>query len=130
MKHIIRESKKCPSCKKVLPRTGFYINHKTNKPFIYCIECSKAKKTIKHYERKYGITLEDYNIMFLKQEGKCAICGTHQRDLKGKLNMDHDHITDKVRGLLCRKCNWGLGQFNDRASLLEKAIIYLDKYEE
>lgn len=60
----------------------------------------------------YGITLEDYNRLFVKQNGKCWICGVHASDLKGPLQVDHIHSTGKVRGLLCNKCNVRLGEGN------------------
>ena len=76
-------------------------------------------------QRVYGITIEDYNIMFFKQEGKCAICGVHQSDLHKSLCIDHNHETGNVRALLCDKCNRGLGSFNDSVDLLNKAKEYL-----
>lgn len=75
--------------------------------------------------KKYGITPEAYNELFNKQEGFCAICGVHQSELPYTLCIDHDHITGLVRGLLCHKCNTGIGRFEDKAELLEKAINYL-----
>jgi hypothetical protein len=78
----------------------------------------------------YGINLNDYNNMLLKQNGVCAICGEKERRKSRytaicRLTIDHCHITKRVRGLLCHRCNFGLGQFRDRIDLLEKAIIYL-----
>jgi hypothetical protein len=54
---------------------------------------------------RYGITLHDYDKMFLVQEGRCHICKTHAIELKHPLQIDHSHITGIVRGLLCNKCN-------------------------
>jgi hypothetical protein len=76
--------------------------------------------------KKYGITPAVYNILFNKQEGSCAICGVHQSELPYTLCIDHDHCTGIVRGLLCYKCNTGIGKFEDNADLLEKAINYLN----
>jgi len=59
----------------------------------------------------------------IQGEEKCAICGvepTHRR-----LQVDHDHTTDEVRGLLCARCNRMLGQAGDTEELLQKAIEYL-----
>ncbi len=82
---------------------------------------------IKDYKlrKKYGISLDEYNIMFDKQNGKCHICNTHQDDLHKKLVVDHDHCTGNIRGLLCDKCNRGLGHFNDDIEMLQRAIDYL-----
>jgi hypothetical protein len=75
--------------------------------------------------KSFGLTAEDYDILFNKQEGKCAICGKHQSELKPALCIDHNHQTNKVRGLLCGKCNRGLGYLNDSIDLLQLAINYL-----
>jgi hypothetical protein len=73
----------------------------------------------------YNITQEQYNELFYKQNGNCAICGKNQSELKKVLSVDHNHITGKVRGLLCSKCNFGIGNLNDDINMLTQAIIYL-----
>lgn len=75
--------------------------------------------------QKYNITLEQYNELFIKQKGCCAICEKHQTELTQTLNVDHDHMTGKIRGLLCMKCNRHLGGFNDDIKLLIRATEYL-----
>lgn len=75
--------------------------------------------------KRYGITAQFYNELFINQEGCCAICGIHQSELLYTLCIDHDHITRMVRGLLCLKCNSGIGKFQDNTELLGKAIEYL-----
>jgi hypothetical protein len=69
------------------------------------------KDKAKEYKllKTYNITLNDYNEMFKKQEGKCAICKKHQHKLSTSLYVDHDHSTGKVRELLCSSCNFKLG---------------------
>ena len=74
----------------------------------------------------YGITTKDYNVYFTKQEGCCAICGVHQADLTKEFVVNTCHTTDRVKGLLCVKCNSGLGNFKDSVEILEKAIKYLE----
>jgi hypothetical protein len=76
-------------------------------------------------KNKYGMTLNDYNIMFKEQKGCCKICGTHQSNLEEPLFVDHCHETEDVRGLLCRHCNTGLGMFKDNTTFLKNAIEYL-----
>ena len=76
---------------------------------------------------KYGIELEDYNDMFVLQNGKCAICGKHQTELKKALHIDHCHSTGKIRGLLCGNCNRGIGMLKDDIENLKCAILYLNK---
>jgi len=60
------------------------------------------------------------------QGGVCAICGGIN-DNDDALSVDHDHETGRIRGLLCSKCNKGLGSFNDDPELLRKAIAYLER---
>ena len=76
----------------------------------------------------YNITKEQYDEMFMKQNGCCAICGIHHTLLTKKLYVDHNHDTGELRGLLCNKCNLGLGIFGDDVSLLQKATDYLNKF--
>lgn len=73
---------------------------------------------------KYGISDEKYEQMFQAQNGKCALCSkSHTRR---KLNVDHCHRTGLVRGLLCDKCNLGIGLFDDNPHLLNKVKEYLE----
>jgi hypothetical protein len=58
---------------------------------------------------RFGITLDDYDAMLVKQDGKCAICDVPQGELKRPLYVDHCHLTGIIRGLLCRVCNLGVG---------------------
>lgn len=74
---------------------------------------------------QYGITLDQYNAMLDEQDHKCAICGNEDEVEGRKLAIDHCHTTGKVRGLLCGKCNRGLGLFYDNQDLLNNAIQYL-----
>jgi hypothetical protein len=77
---------------------------------------------LKHH---YGITLDDYNRMFERQKGRCAICGKHQSKLEKSLVVDHDHDTNEVRGLLCHHCNLVLGHAKDDVRVLSNAAAYL-----
>lgn len=79
------------------------------------------------YKRKYGITLEDYDKLIKNQNYVCAICGSNNSKAHTvNFHVDHCHITKKVRGLLCSKCNLGLGYFDDDIVKLSNAIIYLN----
>lgn len=84
----------------------------------------------KHLVRKFGITLEDYSIMFETQYGKCAICKQeetiHSRgaEVGMRLAVDHDHATGKIRGLLCFKCNTTLHYFEKN----KEVIIDIEDY--
>ena len=71
----------------------------------------------------YGITLEEIQSIRKAQGGLCAIC--RKAPMNGKLYVDHNHTTGKVRGLLCLHCNLGLGHFNDSLIGLSAAVRYL-----
>ena len=75
-------------------------------------------------KRSYGIVISDYEKMFLKQDGKCAICGQARYNRKGHLCIDHDHMTGEIRGLLCPPCNVMLGYYE----LAMGFKIEIDKY--
>ncbi len=119
----------CEYCKK-----EFTTDRKDKK---YCNKKCKKKASFKRgLETEYGrrrhwkrwginITFGKYNDLLKIQEGKCKICGIHQTELKQRLGVDHDHITGKIRGLLCSKCNMGLGYFKDDPKILKEAIEYL-----
>ena len=77
-------------------------------------------------EKIYGLKDREYKSMLEKQKGRCAICRTDKPGGAGKkLHVDHNHRIGQVRGLLCQKCNNGLGLFNDDPEILERAINYL-----
>lgn len=77
--------------------------------------------------RKYNITKEQFDAMFAAQSGLCAICGDDLLNGRYGVCVDHNHVTGKVRGLLCHPCNRGLGQFRDRLDLLANAAEYLNR---
>lgn len=81
--------------------------------------------------RKYKITFEDYMAKLLEQQGKCAICGRPIDQLKIEhkrgLCVDHNHETNKFRGLLCGTCNSGLGLFQESLRILRAAVAYMER---
>lgn len=89
----------------------------------------KKRSRVKNRFKRYGITAEEYASIIFLQNGNCAIC---YQSLTGKWNqhIDHNHENGKVRGVLCAKCNRGLGHFNDNANLLEMAAAYLRGYDD
>ena len=103
----------------------------------------KAYETVKRYrarhpERRvyqnrkaalkflYGLTPESFDAMAQSQMGRCVIC----KCLPKKLVVDHNHITGKIRGLLCTKCNPMLGMANDAPEILIAAANYLTDHKE
>jgi len=78
----------------------------------------------------FNLTCEEYDAMYEKQNKGCAICGAEKSELGKILAVDHNHTTGKIRGLLCNKCNQGLGFFNDSIDLLQDAVLYLRQHSE
>lgn len=80
--------------------------------------------------KRYGIDLSTYNLMLDSQDGHCACCPTKPgaENMGRGLAVDHDHVTGRVRGLLCGKCNSMLGYAKDDRVLLLTAIDYLEKH--
>lgn len=135
----------CRRCKEAKPREMFF--ESLDRHGIRCKSCSKNdhhkwrnnnRKSHKVYlkrfslRKNYGLTLEEYQEILKKQKGKCAICGgveTRKAMFGGPkdLSVDHCHKTGKVRGLLCNRCNNGLGCFKDSVELLRAAAVYLTK---
>jgi hypothetical protein len=82
-----------------------------------------------YLRRTYGISLLDYDNLLDDQGGRCAICLCRPRTRS--LAVDHDHITGRVRGLLCSRCNHGLLHFaQEDITILRRAIEYLLKHLE
>lgn len=80
----------------------------------------------RNFRKKFGICIQQYNQMLHDQHQTCYICQLHV-NLTGTLAVDHCHSTQKVRGLLCKKCNQALGQLRDNVEALQRAIIYLTR---
>jgi hypothetical protein len=140
--------KKCTNiqCKENNPQPFINFSIDKNSKDGYCYKCKKCVKEIKSkYDKErrkdpsfllkekerflikyYDLTLNDYNRLLHVQNFSCAICNIGQKDAGAKgLVVDHCHITNKVRGLLCGNCNTGLGKFRDRKDLLINAITYI-----
>jgi Autographiviridae endonuclease VII len=88
----------------------------------------------KHWlNRSHGITPAQFNQMLVEQGGGCALCCepesiAHQSGTIKELSVDHCHDTDRIRGLLCSKCNQGLGLFKDDPTLLRRAADYIERH--
>ena len=101
-----------------------------------CQSCYARKHRLEHLEayraasRKwwlrvhYGMGQEMYDALASHQGGACAICGLVPN---GLLVVDHDHETGGVRGLLCHKCNAGIGLMHDDPAIVGAALAYLAK---
>jgi len=94
----------------------------------WCFSCKRQRKNL----RVYGIGYLEFQERLLKQKGVCAICGKPEswKEDTGNirpLSIDHDHVTNKIRGLLCSSCNMVLGLMGDSANRLLKASEYLSR---
>jgi len=89
-------------------------------PTLLDLEKTQARRRWKRRLRPYRITLEGFQRLYRKQGGRCAICRR-----EGRLQIDHDHRTGRVRGLLCRECNVALGLLRDSLESLRAAVRYL-----
>jgi hypothetical protein len=77
---------------------------------------------------RYGITHADYEQLLTKQGGHCALCDrTPEMEYYGKLAVDHDHVADRVRGLLCMQHNQALGKLGDTVESIRKVLEYLER---
>lgn len=89
------------------------------------IERDKKTKRKSQLKRDYGLSEDLLNDLVVFQENKCAICGRMLSEV-AKTHIDHEHGKPKnVRGILCSRCNNGLGMLGDTAENLEKALNYL-----
>ena len=134
--------KNCPKCGIKKERSEFHKDKTRNDGLAgFCKPCllqktqkwrdenpDELKQSQRRTRRKreYGVSREDYDSMLLEQNNKCAIC----KDTIGyEAAVDHDHKTGKVRGLLCGKCNSGIGLLKDNPEILRSAAKYLDQHQ-
>lgn len=117
------KEKKCSKCGASKPPSEFHKN--MDRLRSWCKPCQAIADRAKHYRRTFGITIEELEQIFESQNEKCAIC---QRDmvLRWKnYQLDHDHETGKIRGILCVNCNTALGTFGDNLAGIMKVVEYL-----
>jgi len=117
-------------------RKKYYQEHKEEKAAYYQANRDRvlkqqktpAAKMAHKYAKmkyKYDVTKKEYHDLYNSQNGKCLICGIDLKILDENTHVDHDHKSGKVRGLLCRDCNHGIGLL-DTLAKLHKAIDYLE----
>ena len=138
----------CSSCKKQKQFEDFRRdNRKKDKSTAKCKECLRKNEHSRYrlndltrksnrslqLQKTYGMSYEEFHNLYEQQLGCCAICKTSlvllgTTETKYKVAcVDHNHITGKVRGLLCNKCNRALGLFKDNITILKLAAEYLEK---
>lgn len=147
-------TKWCPACQSIKPLDEFGANRSTEdkkqgrcKPCcVASVTASRQKDPTSHRrsskawreanldrhadnnaKRNYGIDHGTYDLMLAEQGGACGICKTTEPGVRlGRFHIDHCHGSKKVRGLLCEKCNRGIGHFDDNVDKLKAAIVYLE----
>lgn len=139
-------AKICNKCHRSLPLSDFGTRTRKGRtfPLHRCRACSKedhratykkwsakpdARQKIRNWSFKslYGITLIEWQEMFARQGGLCAICSEAMIGTRGA-HVDHNHDTGQVRDLLCTRCNAGLGYFKEDLKLFECAMGYLRRW--
>ena len=126
--------KRCADCREVQPLDAFF-RHKQGRAgrAPYCKPCATKRIAASvnarhgstrdyHLRRRYGIDSADVDAMVAAQGGLCLLCKERPPQ-----HVDHDHVTGRVRGVLCSCCNQGLGNFRDSAATLRAAIDYLER---
>jgi len=148
-------TKKCKSCDKLKPLTDFY-NIKKEQRCKLCVKevrkqhYNKNKEVIiarvaeyrKHNPEKirdtklkqaYGVGTDYFKAKLKEQSNVCAGCGQNRkvrwRDKEVEMALDHDHLTKDPRGVLCIKCNRGLGLLEENIQTMLNLIDYLNKYK-
>lgn len=136
------ETKKCSKCGLTKHVEHFHIRKASKDGYTArCGKCINTKSLKTRIERpnqtrennlknRFNMSIEEYNVIFLKQRGRCAICSKPESnsDSKGNvkwLSVDHNHNTGDIRGLLCSSCNTGIGLLGDSVDTMKKAIKYL-----
>jgi|SRR5579871_1220575 len=142
----------CKRCERKLPLSQFSPNKDMRLGVLKTYKRCNSEKAMEwadrnydrvfeaHLRRQFGITTEQYEEMVAAQGGVCAICGTppvlHRarkggrrqgRQVSPRLVVDHDHCTGTVRGLLCVRCNRGIGFLKDNPAILRSALEYLER---
>lgn len=129
---------RCMKCKEVKPSTDFSRNKSTGTGFhTYCKPCHRRQQreslerryggSSRHYHlmQKYGISAVEVDELIRQQGGTCAVC--RKRDAT---QVDHDHVTGAIRGIVCLLCNAAMGAFHDDPALIRRAIAYVKEHSD
>ena len=121
------DNHQCPVCGELkdVKEDYYWVRRNPHRPYpslSKCKPCWNENERWRTLYKKYKITKEEWNQLYDEQRGRCAVCG---KAFDGLINVDHDHVTGQVRGLLCSPCNWLLGSAYDDTEILAKAIEYL-----
>ena len=131
-------SSRCKECKNLYGKTESAKKRRNEQRRLRRMEFKKMHPELcrkldrqRNLKRSHGITEEEYTEIYNKQGGKCAIClSVLPQVLAQRLFVDHSHVTGRIRGLLCAKCNFGLGNFKESERRLYAAIRYLRQFSD
>lgn len=118
----------CKTCFKAIRKKYWSQNksseYRTHLSWVANNPTTRKEHRLKANLKLYNMTPAEFLALIESQGGCCKICGDVTPNQR--LSVDHDHVTGRVRGLLCRSCNLGLGMFRDNASFLVRASKYLN----
>ena len=112
----------CKQCVKEYNKLYYFENKE--RVYVRKKEYYNTKGRKLHLEKKYGMTIEQYNQLLIDQDYRCSICKIHQNESKKQFNVDHDHKTGKIRGLLCNLCSVPVAVFS-KPELMKLIAQYL-----
>ena len=118
----ITNQQSCSKCHVLKDRDADFYKYNSGRHYTYCKLCINKNNCQKALLRRYKLTTQQHENMIAQQNNQCAICQVPQVET---MHVDHDHKTNKVRKLLCPKCNKMLGMANDNVKILCNAIWYL-----
>lgn len=103
---------------------------------IWCSESCAARRLARReivrksrLKTEYRLTPDEFAAMLKRQRGRCAVCGG-QDPKHTNWSVDHDHVTGQVRGILCSRCNTGIGQLQDDPVVIRAALAYVLKHRQ
>lgn len=118
----------CGNCKIVKSVDHFYFRPDQQLYNYLCISCRAAAQRRRALKRRYNLTPTEVELLVDRQQNLCAICSVSFDETT--MNIDHNHKTGEIRGLLCNSCNMALGSFRDDIQLLHNAVMYLSPAKE
>jgi len=126
LRKVIDGKMACKACKQFFPLLDFYVHHDKRRDLKrYHSDCDTCRKG-KQIARLRCMSFADYKAMMAKSDGRCEIC----RETRAKLVIDHCHATERVRGILCVRCNSALGMIRDNPVIALAIAEYLKKHQE
>lgn len=138
MSTVTEEPRECWTCRETKPADEFQVHQGGRRR--HCKECLRRQQRERYratngkdrvfdqsLRRLYGITIEQYKEKEQAQAGRCGLCG-RVPNTDRRMHVDHDHVTGKIRDLLCHHCNLLLGNAQDSVERLRLAIAYLERH--